>query len=249
MSTPSPNTPPLQTKSPKGMVIVLDAGHGGSDPGAQRGDISEKDITLGITQKLKKLLEKQGADVTMTRGDDTFVSLEDRVKLTNQIVPDLFVSVHINALESTADIHGIETYYQTEQSKPLAEAIHQSLVSELSAPDRGVRKARFYVINHTTVPAILAEVGFISNKDERQRLTTADYQDKVAEGLAKGVGTWVAKGPSARGTDVAQSPGGSTFSATAKVKSNDQATSGRDSKSAKGNTNKGLTAAGARAVQ
>jgi N-acetylmuramoyl-L-alanine amidase CwlD len=196
--------PPLgQIKAPGALTIVLDAGHGGTDPGAQRGEIQEKEITLAITQKLRTLLEKQGVEIIMTRSDDTFVSLEDRVKVTNQNIPDLFLSVHINALESTSDIHGIETYYQTDQSKPLADMIHQTLVTDLAAPDRGVRKARFYVINHTTVPAILAEVGFISNKDERQKLATSEYQQQIADALARGVGVFVAKLPGAHG-DVAQ---------------------------------------------
>ncbi len=214
------NTPPTgRKKLPGAVTIVLDAGHGGSDPGAQRESIQEKDITLAITKKLKALLEKQGAEVIMTRNDDTFVSLEDRAKVTNDNVPDLFLSVHINALESTAEIHGIETYYQTDQSKPLAETIHQVLVSDLAAPDRSVRKARFYVINHTAVPAVLAEVGFISNKDERQRLTTSDYQDKIAAALARGVSVFITQAPTT--SPVAQggsrSPVRSSFAAANSV--------------------------------
>ena len=123
----------------------------------------------------------------MTRSDDTFVSLEDRVKITNETKPDLFVSIHINALESTSSIYGIETYYQTEQSKALAGAIHQQLVQGLGVPDRSVRKARFYVINHTPHPAILAEVGFISNQQERDNLGSSDYQSKIADSVSAGI--------------------------------------------------------------
>lgn len=184
--------PPTAITSAKGMVIVVDAGHGGSDPGAQRGDIQEKEITLSIAAKLKKLLESKGARVVMTRNDDSFVSLADRVRITNEVKPDAFISVHINALETNQTIHGIETYYQTEQSKSLAESIHGNLVSQLEAPDRFVRKARFYVVNHTTVPAILAEVGFISNKDERDKLISSEYQVKVADSLSRGVMLYLA---------------------------------------------------------
>jgi len=212
--------PPLgELKIPGTKTIVLDAGHGGSDPGAQRGDVQEKDLTLGITAKLKQVLEASGAHVIMTRIDDTFVSLEDRVKTTNQLMPDLFLSVHINALESVSDIHGIETYYQTDQSRPLADTIHQSLVSSLSAPDRSVRKARFYVINHTTVPAVLAEVGFISNKDERQKLTTSDYQQHIAEALAQGVMLYLANGQSAPNNKIAQTKATSSTQVSAKASS------------------------------
>jgi N-acetylmuramoyl-L-alanine amidase len=176
-----------QVPVPTGTTIVLDAGHGGSDPGAQRGDIQEKEITLGIIERLKRRLEARGFRITLTRADDTFVSLEDRVRITNSLQPALFLSVHINAMESANDIHGIETYYQTEQSRALADAIHENLVTKLDAPDRAVRKARFYVINHTPVPAVLAEVGFISNKDERDKLISSDYQIKVANALEQGV--------------------------------------------------------------
>src|SRR5579875_2082956 len=177
----------IPLRVPPGTKIVLDAGHGGSDPGAQRGDIAEKELTLGIADRLKKILEAGGARVIMTRADDSAVSLEERVALTNSVNPDLFLSVHINSLESDSEIHGIETYYQTEASRELARQVHQSLVARLKAPDRSVRKARFYVINHTSVPAVLAEVGFISNKEERGKLISSDYQDEVAGALAQGV--------------------------------------------------------------
>jgi N-acetylmuramoyl-L-alanine amidase len=174
-------------KSPENSLVVLDAGHGGSDPGAERGDIAEKEITLDIVERLKNDLQSKGLKVILTRANDTFVSLEDRVKITNSASPNCFVSVHVNSMETTTTIHGIETYYQTEQSKALADVIHDSLVDNLEAPNRNVRKARFYVVNHTSVPAILAEVGFISNKEERERLISSDYQAKVAEALADGV--------------------------------------------------------------
>lgn len=186
-SSSSPMPVGLKPGLVKDKLIVLDAGHGGSDPGAQRSGVSEKDLTLQITNQLKKRLTQLGARVVMTRTDDTFVSLEDRVKITNEKQPDLFVSIHINALESTSNIYGIETYYQTEQSRALANAIHQQLVQGLGVPDRSVRKARFYVINHTPVPAILAEVGFISNPQERDNLGSADYQVKIADSVSAGI--------------------------------------------------------------
>lgn len=186
-SSSSPLPVGLRAGLVKDKIIVLDAGHGGSDPGAQRSGVSEKDLTLQITNQLRKRLTQLGARVVMTRTDDTFVSLEDRVRITNETKPDLFVSIHINALESTSGIYGIETYYQTEQSRALAGAIHQQLVQGLGVPDRSVRKARFYVINHTPVPAILAEVGFISNPQERDKLGSSDYQVKIADSVSAGI--------------------------------------------------------------
>jgi len=176
-----------------GTKIVLDAGHGGTDPGAQRGVWQEKDMTLPIVLYLKNRLEERGAQVILTRADDTYVSLEDRVSLTNRLAPDLFLSVHINSLESDRDLQGIETYYQTPQSRMLADCIHESLVNHLAVPDRAVRKARFYVINHTAVPAVLAEVGFISCKDEREKLISSEYQDRVARALEHGVMLYLSK--------------------------------------------------------
>lgn len=173
--------------APPQTVVVVDAGHGGNDPGAQRGNSNEKDITLAIARKTNQYLTEHGVKVLMTRTEDTTVSLADRVDLTNKTNPDAFLSIHINSLESTSDIHGIETYYQTPQSKALAQKIHSNLVKELKAPDRSVRKAKFYVVNRTAVPACLAEVGFISNKNEREKLNSSDYQSKVAGALAKGM--------------------------------------------------------------
>lgn len=183
----APDLTPVPKALRPGMTVVLDAGHGGTDPGAQRGDVQEKALTLEIVEKLRRVLESKNVKCFLTRSDDTFVSLEDRVRITNQLNPDAFVSIHINSLETNNGTTGIETYFQTDRSKDLAALIHASLVKGLSAPDRGVRKARFYVINHTPVPAILAEVGFISNKDERDKLISSDYQAQIATAVADGV--------------------------------------------------------------
>lgn len=169
-----------------GSTIVLDAGHGGTDTGAQRGSVQEKELTLSIARATQKVLQSRGMKVIMTRDSDTFISLQDRVNITNSVNPDLFLSVHINAMESTNTIYGIETYYQNAVSQALASSIHESLTADLEAPDRRIRKARFVVINRTEVPAVLAEVGFISNKAERDKLVSADYQEKIANALAKG---------------------------------------------------------------
>jgi len=182
-----PSGLPAPVASLKGKVIVLDAGHGGTDPGAQRGITNEKDITLSVVKYLSEFLKAQGIRVHLTRVDDTFISLQDRVDITNRINPDAFVSVHVNAMESSNEISGLETYFQTVQSKELASDIHKNLLDTLKVPDRNIRKAKFFVINRTEVPSVLAEIGFISNQDEREKLISPDYQKQVAEGLAKGI--------------------------------------------------------------
>ncbi len=201
-----PNGLPTPTANLKGKVIVLDAGHGGTDPGAQRGITNEKDITLSVVKYLSEFLKAQGIKVHLTRIDDTFISLQDRVDITNRTNPNAFVSVHVNAMESSNDISGLETYFQTEQSKELASDIHKNLLDTLKVPDRNIRKAKFYVINRTEVPSVLAEIGFISNQVEREKLISADYQKQVAEGLAKGIILYLCNDSSTR--DISQRTGG-----------------------------------------
>jgi N-acetylmuramoyl-L-alanine amidase len=200
-SKPAPSNPasPDSQHVPVDAVVLLDAGHGGSDPGAQRGDVQEKEITLAIVERLKHLLETQNIHVKLTRADDSFVSLEDRVRVTNEVKPNVFLSVHINALETNTQATGIETYYQTDLSRDLAQLIHGRLVKELAVPDRSIRKARFYVINHTPYPAVLAEVGFISNKEERDKLSSGDYQLQVARALSDGVVSYLSQRPASAG--------------------------------------------------
>jgi N-acetylmuramoyl-L-alanine amidase len=189
-TSPTPTFPEnigLRAKIPRGKYLIIDPGHGGSDPGAQRKEINEKDLTLGICLKLEKLLERNGLKVLLTRKDDSYISLQERVDITNSSQADAFLSVHINSLETNQAITGIETYYQTQGSKTMAQFIHSELVSGLEANDRRVRQARFYVINHTPLPAVLAEVGFISNQTERDKLASDNYQNLVAKCLYRGI--------------------------------------------------------------
>ena len=167
--------------------VVLDPGHGGNDPGAMRNDIMEKNLTLGIINELRHLLKSHNVSVVSTRINDDFVSLLDRVKLTNLINPDLFVSVHINSLDRDCDIQGIETYYCKDDSEDLAKTIHSNLLSNLATPNRQIRKAKFYVIKNTQIPSILAEVGFITSVDERSKLQSSEYQKLIAKSLALGI--------------------------------------------------------------
>ena len=177
---------PLKKSSAKGKV-VLDAGHGGSDYGAIREGINEKDITLDVTQRVESILRSKGYKVSLVRKDDTFVSLEDRVSFSENEAPEIFVSIHVNSAVST-DPSGIETHWYHDYSKNLAETVHKHLVKEIpSSKDRGLFKSKFYVINHTTVPAILCEIGFLSNVDERNELITDSRKQKTAKAIAEGI--------------------------------------------------------------
>ena len=173
--------------------IVLDAGHGGSDYGAIREGINEKDITFDVTQRVNAILRSKGYLTALTRSDDTFVSLEDRVEFSEKEAPQIFVSIHVNSAVSK-DPNGIETHYYHEESKELAEIIHKHMTKEFpKSNDRGLFKSKFYVINHTTVPAILCEIGFLSNDAERNELITDSRKQRTAKAIATGIMEYLRK--------------------------------------------------------
>ncbi len=181
---------PIITAPPKKEVIknkvVLDAGHGGSDYGAIREGINEKDITLDITQRVASILKSKGYKVALTRADDTYVSLQDRVEFSENETPEIFVSIHVNSAVAV-EPKGIETHYYHDYSKELARVVQNHLIKDINTKDRGLLKSKFYVINHTTVPAILIETGFISNEEERNELVTDSRKQKTAKAIAEGI--------------------------------------------------------------
>ena len=166
--------------------VVLDAGHGGQEPGAIRAGNYEKNITIDITQRVKTYLKQAGINVIMIREGDETVSLKQRAAITNTEDPDAFVSIHVNSSENSG-VRGLETYYYTSQSKALAQSVHAKLVNYINSPDRGIRTARFYVIRNTAVPAILAEVGYLSNDSERYSILTEERKDATAKAIAEGI--------------------------------------------------------------
>ena len=167
-------------------IIVLDPGHGGNDVGAIRGDITEKDITLDVSKRVKDILTKQGYKVEMTRDKDETLSLQDRVDFSEAIQPDIFISIHVNSSEKP-EITGLETHYYHQESLLLAQTMHASMVSNIKSNNRGLFKSKFYVINHTTSPAILVEIGFISNSGERAELISEKRKQTTAKAIAEGV--------------------------------------------------------------
>jgi N-acetylmuramoyl-L-alanine amidase len=173
-------------RSPYPARVVIDPGHGGKDMGANREGYMEKELNLTVALKLKRSLEARGIKVYMTRSSDIFLPLSQITQITNDIRPDLFVSVHTNS-STNPSIYGIETYYYTPQSVALAKRVHNRMVNNVSSPDRGVRKAMFYVIHHTSVPAILCEMGYISNEAERASLFSEHRKQKTADAIAEGV--------------------------------------------------------------
>ena len=169
--------------------VVIDAGHGGSDVGATRNGVYEKYITIDVAKRVEKMLKAQGYGVLMTRSDDSYVSLQDRVAFSEAYSPDIFVSIHVNS--STIETpNGIETHYYHPESIPLAQTVHASLISSINAHDRGTFKSKFYVINHTTSPAILVEMGFLSNTAERGQLVTNDRKQATAKAIVEGINNY-----------------------------------------------------------
>ena len=166
--------------------IVVDAGHGGKDLGANREGVYEKDLNLSLAHMVREALEAKGFKVYMTRSTDVFLPLPEISAITNQILPDLFISIHHNASVNSA-LNGIETYYYTPQSLALARRVQTREINNVSARDGGVKRAMFYVIHHTNVPAILCEVGYVSNPDERTDLQTYERKAKTARAIADGV--------------------------------------------------------------
>ena len=166
--------------------VVIDAGHGGTDAGAIGGGIQEKAITLDVAKRVETLLKQKGYEVKMTRTNDTYVSLQDRVEISEEYAPDIFVSIHVNS-SVKPEITGVETHYYHQESMALAQTVHSSFASAVQSPNRGLFKSKFYVINHTTSPAILVEIGFISNCNERTQLAGEKRKQATAKSIADGI--------------------------------------------------------------
>ncbi len=175
------------TSKIKNKVIIIDPGHGGNDTGAMRGKTLEKDLTLQIALKVREQLRERGFNkIIMTRTGDTTVSLAQRVETANNNNADIYVSIHINA-SVKSEIKGIETHYYSESGYQVAKIMHKELMSKVDAADRGLFKSKFYVINHTEAPAVLLELGFISNESERSGLISEKRQTESAEAITEGI--------------------------------------------------------------
>lgn len=181
-----------------GKVIVLDPGHGGSNPGAIDNGLREADLNLAVAQQLAAKLRSAGARVVMTRDSDRTVaapgsSLSDelaaRVNLAKREHADMFVSLHTNANSNPA-INGAMTFYGQGKSPLLAQNIQKALIAATGATDKGVAAADFYVISSTPMPAALVEMGFISSAQEAARLGDSTYRAKIAQGIFNGINAY-----------------------------------------------------------
>ncbi len=193
IATPAPSTttPTTRPVPQTGLVVMLDPGHGGRDPGAVGiGSIKEKDINLSIAQRVASRLEQNGVRVIMTRSDDREIDLSPRVQMAERSNVDLFVSIHANAISmSRPDINGLETYYYS-SGLNLARTIHNSILRNTDMRDRGVRQANFYVIKNTSMPAVLVETGFVTGREDAARFNSITARNQIADAIADGILTY-----------------------------------------------------------
>jgi N-acetylmuramoyl-L-alanine amidase len=170
-----------------GKVIVLDAGHGGSDPGAMGINNLEKTLTLQTVNKLAALLKEAGATVILTRETDIYLPLSERVEISRKFNPDAFISVHYNSFTNPGT-NGIETYYYSvTKDKLLANVIHKAIMEQVSLRDRGVRFGDYHVLRENSQTAILLELGFISNFEEENIIASSEFQNIVVKGIFNGL--------------------------------------------------------------
>jgi N-acetylmuramoyl-L-alanine amidase len=168
-------------------VVVIDAGHGGFDRGGIPGQrVSESQMTLDVALRLRAALQASGYRVVMTRSTDVFVPLGTRVAIANQYRNGIFVCIHFNSA-TRRGANGIETYFYSSQSLPLASAIHYYVAGGAPSPNRGVRRRGYFVLRRTTIPAILVECGFLTNPYEASYVSSPSYRQKLAEEIARGV--------------------------------------------------------------
>jgi N-acetylmuramoyl-L-alanine amidase len=198
------------TPHDSGALVVIDAGHGGQDSGMIRAGILEKDLALDVARRLDRILQSKGITTLMTRSGDNYVSLAGRAAAANREQSAVFVSIHFD--EARPQAAGIETYFGARQvsatptlvswfpflqhaaadqpnseSQSLAAIVQEALVGRTHAVNRGTRAEQFYVISNVRHPAVLVEGGFLTNPDEATKLTTEDYREQLATGIADGV--------------------------------------------------------------
>lgn len=180
---------------PSDMLIVIDPGHGGKDPGAVQNGVREKDVNLSVSQKLDKGLKDKGYSTIMTRKDDNYVDLYERANIANNIQADIFISLHANSIVNK-DISGIQVLYcpadqcklKQEDDYPLAKIIMEELVKGTGAQDKGIiKRPNLVVLNKTSMPAVLIELGFLTNPNEAKLLSDDAYQELLAESIIRGI--------------------------------------------------------------
>lgn len=187
-------------------IFCIDPGHGGSDPGAIGNGLKEKDVALSVSKMLCGILRAAGAKATLTRDSDQYVDLYQRPAMANSLGADLFISIHCNAYEHPS-AHGIETYYNTKtdfgpqtKSQPIAKVIQSELVKTTGMKDRGIKTKLveridspvhgldyFAVLRKSKCPAVLIELGFITNPNDAALLKDLSFHERAAQAIFRGL--------------------------------------------------------------
>jgi N-acetylmuramoyl-L-alanine amidase len=188
----------------RGLVIGIDPGHGGGDPGAIAAcGLEEKDVTLGIARRLRRILRRQGVRTIMTRTDDRQLPKAARVAFVSNSGADLIVSIHCDSLDGSPHCTGVTTYYHggKRRSQELAEALQGQLTAATGLPDRGAKPdttcydSGFYVLRNAAAPAVLVEAGYISSANTAARLRDPGFRQQIARGIADGLCHYMASAP------------------------------------------------------
>ena len=169
-------------------VVVIDPGHGGSDLGAIGiGGLREKDVVIDISHQVTQILQENGIQVMMTRRNDRTLELRPRTEFANRVDADLFVSIHANAAPGGySSANGVETFYY-QSGRRLAQNIQGSIMESFNMRNRGVKRARFYVLRHTRMPAALVEVGFVTGSSDSRVLAQPAQRRRMAQAIARGI--------------------------------------------------------------
>lgn len=173
-------------------IVVIDPGHGGIDKGAIQGELYEKDLTLKISEIVKKELISKGCTVFMTREDDIGIDLKERYVFANSKDADVFVSIHINS--NNDSIHkGMSTYYydingiQEKERKELAKSIQKEIIKSDNWTDKGILKQDIAVLKGSNMPSVLVECGFITNSEDREKLQEESVIENIATNISQGI--------------------------------------------------------------
>ncbi|WP_017299919.1 N-acetylmuramoyl-L-alanine amidase [Nodosilinea nodulosa] len=194
IATPAPSPAAGPGSTPRqpnlGQVLVmLDPGHGGVDPGAVGiGGLQEKGVVLAVAHYTAAALQAQGVAVQMTRQGDQTVELQPRAAQAEAARSTVFVSIHANAVDmQRQEVNGLETYYYSETGQVLAAALQQQVLSTMAMHDRGIRQARFFVLRHTSMPAALIEIGFVTGATDAPKLRDPQWQAQMGQAIAQGI--------------------------------------------------------------
>jgi N-acetylmuramoyl-L-alanine amidase len=171
----------------RSQTVVIDPGHGGFDRGGTPGQrVGEKNLTLAVSLRLRRLLEADGYRVIMTRTTDVFIPLPTRVAIANANRRAIFICIHFNS-SNRSGANGVETYYYRNDSAALAANIHRNVIAGAPTENRGIRRRGYFVLRRGTIPGVLVECGFLTNPQEANLIQTSAYQEKLAQEIARGI--------------------------------------------------------------